>query len=93
MRKDPNFVEHEAYDWVMLGPEDGNNFLLSTPLKPEQVFKKYREVHAGKTVVNGSPETVAGAMRKNGSFKLIVGGDTEKVTAPVAPKKKTKKNK
>jgi hypothetical protein len=79
MRANPNFVEHEAYDWVMLGPKNGNNFLASTPVKPEQLFKKYREAHAGKTVVNGSAETVAGAMRKNAGFKLIVDEDVQKM--------------
>jgi len=90
MRANPNFVEHEAYDWVMLGPKDGNNFLVKKPMKPEEVFKDYRSVHGGKTVVEGSPETVAGAMRKNASFKLRVGEKVEKVETPKASKKKQK---
>jgi hypothetical protein len=87
MRANPDFVEHEAYDWVMLGPEKGNNFLVKNPVKPEQIFKKYRETHAGETVVDGSAETVAGAMRKNAGFILRVDEDTQKV---LASKKKNK---
>jgi hypothetical protein len=87
MRSNPDFVEHEAYDWVMLGPEKGNNFLVKNPVKPEQIFKKYRETHAGETVVDGSAETVAGAMRKNAGFILRVDEDTQKV---LASKKKNK---
>jgi len=87
MRANPDFVEHEAYDWVMLGPEKGNNFLVKNPVKPEQIFKKYRETHAGETVVDGSAETVAGAMRKNAGFILRVDEDTEKV---LTAKKKNK---
>ena len=90
MRANPNFVEHEAYDWVMLGPKNGNNFLVKKPMKPEEVFKDYREVHSGKTVVNGSPETVAGAMRKNAQFKLRVGEKVERVESADKTKKKTK---
>jgi len=82
MRANPDFVEHESYDWVMLGPKNGNNFLVQNPVKPEEVFKKYRETHAGKTVVDGSAETVAGAMRKNAGFILRVGENTEKLSLP-----------
>ena len=87
MRANPDFVEHEAYDWVMLGPEKGNNFLVEKPVKPEEIFKKYRETHAGKSVVEGSDETVVGAMRKNAGFILRVDEDTQAV---VASKKKKK---
>ena len=87
MRANPDFVEHEAYDWVMLGPEKGNNFLVEKPVKPEEIFKKYRETHAGKSVVEGSDETVVGAMRKNSGFILRVDEDTQAV---VASKKKKK---
>jgi ribosomal protein S18 acetylase RimI-like enzyme len=88
MRANPDFVEHEAYDWVMLGPEKGNNFLVEKPVKPEEIFKKYRETHAGKSVVEGSDETVVGAMRKNAGFILRVDEDTQKVVDS-----KKKKNK
>jgi hypothetical protein len=90
MRANPDFVEHEAYDWVMLGPKNGNNFLVKNPIKPEQLFKEYRKVHGGKTVVNGSPETVAGAMRKNAQFKLRVDEKVEKVETSNRNKNKTK---
>jgi hypothetical protein len=92
MRANPNFVEHEAYDWVMLGPKGGNNFLVSNPIKPEEIFKNYRTVHGGATVVDGSPETVAGAMRKNAGFKLVVGEDVQAMPKASKPKK-PKKNK
>lgn len=88
MRANPDFVEHEAYDWVMLGPENGNNFLVEKPVKPEEIFKKYRETHAGKNVVKGSDETVVGAMRKNAGFILRVDEDTQAVVDS-----KKKKNK
>jgi len=79
MRANPDFVEHEAYDWVMLGPKNGNNFLVESPVKPEEIFKKYRELHPKETVKEGSPESVAGAMRKFAGIKLIVGEDSVKV--------------
>jgi predicted GNAT family acetyltransferase len=86
MRANPNFVEHEAYDWVMLGPKDGNNFLVKKPVKPEQIFKNYRKVHPKKSVKEGSDESVAGAMRKYAGIKLIVDEDAVKI--PETTKKK-----
>jgi predicted GNAT family acetyltransferase len=73
MRANPKFVEHEAYDWVMLGPKNGNNFLVKNPVKPEQIFKNYRKIHPKQSVKEGSDESVAGAMRKYAGIKLIVG--------------------
>jgi hypothetical protein len=87
MRANPDFVEHEAYDWVMLGPEKGNNFLVKNPVQPEQIFKKYRDVHEKESVKGGSEETVAGAMRKFAGIKLIVDEDAVKVNASTKSKK------
>ena len=87
MRANPDFVEHEAYDWVMLGPENGNNFLVEKPVQPEQIFKKYRDVHEKESVKGGSEETVAGAMRKFAGIKLIVDEDAVKVNASTKSKK------
>jgi hypothetical protein len=87
MRANPDFVEHEAYDWVMLGPEKGNNFLVKNPVQPEQIFKKYRDVHEKESVRGGSEETVAGAMRKFAGIKLIVDEDAVKVNASAKSKK------
>ena len=87
MRANPDFVEHEAYDWVMLGPEKGNNFLVEKPVQPEQIFKKYRDVHEKESVKGGSEETVAGAMRKFAGIKLIVDEDAVKVNASTKSKK------
>ena len=87
MRADPDFVEHEAYDWVMLGPENGNNFLVEKPVKPEDIFKKYRDAHEKASVKNGSEETVAGAMRKFAGIKLIVDENAVRVDSSTKSKK------
>jgi hypothetical protein len=87
MRANPKFVEHEAYDWVMLGPKNGNNFLVKNPVKPEQLFKNYRKVHPKKSVKEGSDESVAGAMRKYAGIKLIVGKDAVKMPSTTKNKK------
>jgi ribosomal protein S18 acetylase RimI-like enzyme len=87
MRANPNFVEHEAYDWVMLGPKNGNNFLVKNPVKPEQLFKNYRKAHPKKSVKEGSDESVAGAMRKYAGIKLLVGKDAVKMPSTTKNKK------
>jgi hypothetical protein len=71
----------------MLGPKDGNNFLVRNPMKPEEVFKEYRLAHPKQTVKKGSDETVAGAMRKFAGVKLIV----DEMAEPVVANKKSKK--
>ena len=89
LMKDPNFAPHEAYDWAMLGPAEGNNFLLKNPMQLEEIFPNYRKVHPKKSVKNGKSETVAGAMRKYKGVKLVIGEDAVRYKA----KKKTKPKK
>jgi SAM-dependent methyltransferase len=77
---DPEFVPHESYDWVQLGPADGDNFVASESVKPEDLFPDYRERHPKDSVKNGSPATVAGAMKKFAGVDLVVGGKDAAVT-------------
>jgi len=92
MLADNDFQVHESYDWAMIGPVDGNDFIFNKPVRPETIFKNYRSVHEKTSVKNGSEETVAGAMRKNAEYKLTAYGDTIKITSDQG-KKKVKKTK
>lgn len=64
------FRVHPSYDWMMLSPENADNFILEKPVALETLFPWYRKAHPKASVKNGSPETVAGAMRKYGGIKL-----------------------
>jgi hypothetical protein len=72
LRSNPDFVEHEAFDWMMLGPENADNFLASSTLKPEELFPDYRSKHPKASVKEGSEETVLGAMKKYAEIPLKV---------------------
>jgi len=72
LRADPNFVEHEAFDWMMLGPENADNFLAESSLKPEELISEYRDKHPKVSVNNGSEETVLGAMKMFAGIPLTV---------------------
>jgi len=72
LRADPNFVEHEAFDWMMLGPDNADNFLSESTLKPEELFPNYRSQHPKASVKEGSDETVLGAMKKYAAIPLKV---------------------
>ena len=72
LRADPNFVEHEAFDWMMLGPENADNFIAESSLKPEELLPDYRSKHPKASVKDGSEETVLGAMKKNAEIPLSV---------------------
>jgi hypothetical protein len=65
-----DFRVHPSYDWMMLSPENADNFILEKPVQLETLFPWYRKAHPKASVQNGSPETVAGAMRKYGGIKL-----------------------
>jgi hypothetical protein len=65
-----DFRVHPSYDWMMLSPENADNFILEKPAQLETLFQWYRKAHPKASVQNGSPETVAGAMRKYGGIKL-----------------------
>jgi hypothetical protein len=72
LRADPNFVEHEAFDWMMLGPENADNFLAESSLKPEELIPEYRDKHEKASVKTGSEETVLGAMKMFAGIPLKV---------------------
>jgi hypothetical protein len=63
--KNPQFRIHPSYDWMMLGPEDANNFILETPADPVKLFPDYASSHPKKTVREGSKETIVGTMKKS----------------------------
>jgi hypothetical protein len=65
-----DFRVHPSYDWMMLSPENADNFILEKPVQLETLFPWYRKAHPKASVKKGSPETVAGAMRKYGGIKL-----------------------
>ena len=92
MLANDDFQIHESYDWAMIGPVDGNDFIFNKPVRPEAIFKNYRSVHEKASVKSGSEETVAGAMRKNAGYKLTAYGDTIKMTSD-QKKVKVKKTK
>jgi hypothetical protein len=72
LRSNPDFVEHEAFDWMMLGPDNADNFIASSTLKPEELFPDYRSKHPKASVKEGSEETVLGAMKKYAEIPLKV---------------------
>lgn len=63
--KNPKFRIHPSYDWMMLGPEDANNFILETPRDPVTLFPDYASSHSKETVRTGSKETIVGTMKKS----------------------------
>ena len=63
--KNPDFRKHPSYDWMMLGPEYANNFILETPADPIKLFPDYASSHPKKTVREGSKETIVGTMKKS----------------------------
>ena len=63
--KNPKFRIHPSYDWMMLGPEDANNFILETPRDPVTLFPDYASSHPKETVRTGSKETIVGTMKKS----------------------------
>jgi hypothetical protein len=63
--KNPKFKIHPSYDWMMLGPEDANNFILETPRDPVTLFPDYASSHPKETVRTGSKETIVGTMKKS----------------------------
>jgi ADP-Ribosyltransferase in polyvalent proteins len=63
--KDPNFRKHPSYDWMMLGPENADNFILDKPVDPLVLFPNYAKNHPKASVRNGSKETIVGTMKKS----------------------------
>jgi hypothetical protein len=62
--KNPNFKKHQSYDWLMLGPENADNFILDKPHNPLSLFPDYAKKHPKESVREGTPETIVGTMRK-----------------------------
>jgi hypothetical protein len=77
LRSDPNFVEHEAFDWMMLGPHNADNFMAESSLRPEELIPTYRNQHPKTSVKNGSAETVLGAMKMFSGIPLTVAKKTK----------------
>ena len=59
------FRPHPSYDWVMLGPENADSFILNAPADPLKLFPDYAKNHPNPKVKKGSKETVAGTMKKS----------------------------
>jgi hypothetical protein len=73
LKSDPNFVAHESYEWVMLGPKNGNNFLNSKPKKAVEYFPDFARQYKEKTgKLQGVPQetSIMGAMRDSGAVIL-----------------------
>jgi len=49
---DPNFRTHPSYDWVIVGPPDGNDFIFDRPLDPLEVFPDYPRIGTRNNIVN-----------------------------------------
>ena len=65
-KSNPNFVPHESYEWVMLGPKNGNNFLNSNPKRLVEYVPDYSRQYYKKTgkLGPGAAETsIMGAAR------------------------------
>ena len=63
--KNPKFKKHPSYDWMMLGPQAADNFILEKPVDPLVLFPDYAKNHPKKSVRNGSKETIVGTMKKS----------------------------
>jgi hypothetical protein len=59
------FRPHPSYDWVMLGPENADSFILNAPADPLKLFPDYAKNHPNPKVRGGTKETVAGTMKKS----------------------------
>jgi hypothetical protein len=63
--KNPKFKKHPSYDWMMLGPENADIFILDKPVDPLVLFPDYAKNHPKANVRNGSKETIVGTMKKS----------------------------
>ena len=80
LKADPNFVPHEAYSWVMLGPVSGNHFLNSNPKTHLEYFPDFKEAYANiqedagkkQKILEGNETTLMGAMRDNTQMPLAM---------------------
>ena len=80
MKASNKYVVHEAYSWVMLGPEDGNHFLNSNPKTNEDYFPWFRQRFAeAKTdpvkrdnILTASDTSLINTMRDRTMFPLVM---------------------
>jgi hypothetical protein len=73
--KDPRFKIHPSYDWMMLGPANGNNFIVASPRKLREVFPKYEKQHAKlklKPKEKITDALVAGSMNLSAEPKIKI---------------------
>jgi hypothetical protein len=74
------YVVHEAYSWVMLGPEDGNHFLNSNPKTNEDYFPWFRQRFADTkadpvkrdNILTASDTSLINTMRDQTLFPLVM---------------------
>ena len=78
-KEHPDFVQHEAYEWVMLGPENGNHFLNSNPQKLVDYFSDFGDKYEQATGKRPQSENSSvGAMRDGLSVVLQMPQATKK---------------
>ena len=75
--KNPRFKVHPSYPWMMLGPANGNNFLIKTPVYLPSLFPNYAKQHPtlSKNLKEGRPvadNDIIGSMLKSPKPELII---------------------
>lgn len=71
------FKAHTSYPWVVLGPANGDNFMLEKAVNAETLLPDYKNAHPSETVKNGNSTTILGAMRMKLGVPMVVGGKTK----------------
>jgi hypothetical protein len=57
LMSNPKFRPHPSYDWLVLGPADGNNFIFHKPLDPLSLFKDYGKLYMKIKGKNKAPKS------------------------------------
>jgi hypothetical protein len=75
--KNPKFKVHPSYPWMMLGPANGNNFLIKTPVYLPSLFPNYAKQHPtlSQNLKEGRPvndNDIIGSMLKTPNPPLII---------------------
>ena len=76
----PDYVPHEAYTWLMLGPEEGNDFLNTNPKIAEEYFPDFRQKYAEtkeeedkkQGILDANEANLNNTMRDQKAFALIM---------------------
>jgi hypothetical protein len=76
----PDYVPHEAYTWLMLGPEEGNDFLNTNPKIAEEYFPDFRKRYSEtketekekQGILNATESNLNNTMRDQKAFALIM---------------------